>query len=506
MSKKIRILFTSDVHGTILPIRCSDRQEESMGLAKIAALFDVYRDENTICIDNGDLIQGSPMAFYFNYHYPKEISPVTKVVKEMKYDYLNLGNHDFNFGIDTLFRHLEESKTPCLTNNIQVQGKKLAPLYRIHEFPNGVRIALFGIVTNFITQWEKPETLKEMSIELPLETAKRAVRAIKENEKVDLIVGVYHGGFERDLETGEPTEKLTGENIGYQLCEELEIDVLLTGHQHRSLQGMCCKTIVLQTTHNGREVGLIDIDLEQKIHEVKLLPVDKGINQEIVDSLKSLDIEFQTWLDKPLGKADQSLKIVDRFQARLHKHPVVSFMNQVQLDKTKADFSAVALFNEAEGFNQEITMRDIVSTYVYSNTLWVLELTGHTLKEFLEKCAEYFSKNENGEIVVDESFVYPKPTHFNYDMMDGLEYTIEVSNSKGQRITSITKDGKPLDLEKRYTLALSNYRASGSGNFDMLKGATILSEGSDEMVDLLAQYILDHPYLKINHQDNILVK
>lgn len=506
MSKKIKILFTSDVHGTILPVRCSDQKEESMGLAKIAVLFDNMRDENTLCIDNGDLIQGSPMAFYFNYHYPNAISPITKAIKVLNYDYLNLGNHDFNFGIDPMRRHLEESKIPCLTNNIQVRGQDLAPLYRIHEFPNGVRIALFGIATHFISQWENPKTLLEMDIQLPLVTATKAVEAIRQHETVDLIVGVYHGGFERDLETGVPTEKLTGENIGYELCEKLGLDILLTGHQHRSLAGKCLGTVVAQTAQNGREVGYIEFDVDTKEADVKLLTLPNEVNQTIVDSVKELDVEFQAWLDQPLGKADRDLKVMNQFDARLHKHPIVSFMNQVQLNKTGADFSAVALFNEAAGFNQEITMRDIVSTYVYSNTLCVLEMSGHTLKKFLERCADYFSINDQGEICPDESFVYPKPVHFNYDMVDGLEYTIEVANPKGERITSMSKDGVQLDLDKRYTLATGSYRASGSGNFDMLEEATRIYEGSDEMVDLLAQYILDHPNLKVDHKDNILVK
>ncbi len=505
MTRKFRLLVTSDVHGVILSTRYSDGQKESMGLAKIASLFDKYRDENTLCIDNGDLIQGSSLTFYTNQYYPEEINPVTKVVQKIGYDYINLGNHDFNFGINALKTHLQNVKAQCLTNNVKVQGEDLAPLYVVHTFPNGIKIALFGITTQFLVQWEKKETLKDLEVHHAFENAKKAVQEILANEKVDAIVGVYHGGFEKDLKSGEATERLTDENVGYKLCKELELDILITGHQHRSISGQCCGVLVSQTAQQGKEVALIDFDVDTKHGEVQLLKPEVEEDASIVKDLDPVEKEFQEWLDQPLGKASQSLKIEDRFQARLHKHPVVSFMNQVQLEKTQADFSAVALFNEAEGFNQVITMRDIVSTYVYSNTLSVLKLKGATLKKFLERCAEYFSINDQDEIVVNPRFIFPKVEHFNYDMVDGLDYEIDVSKPEGERIVSMSRNGKEIELDEEYTLALSNYRASGSGNFDMLKEAEVISEGQDEMVEILAQYILDHPQLIIHHKENIKI-
>lgn len=158
------------------------------------------------------------------------------------------------------------------------------------------------------------------------------------------------------------------------------------------------------------------------------------------------------------------------------------------MEFTKADLAGNALFNHAVGFKEEITMRDIVSTYVYPNTLIVKEIDGRILKAYLEKNAEFFDLQED-EIVISASYQEPKLQYFNYDMVDGIEYTIKVSNPIGSRITSLTYKGKPVQEEDTFTLVINNYRASGGGDFTMLKDAKIVQEFEVGMVSLLAEYI-----------------
>lgn len=503
MSKKFRILATSDVHGTIYPNKYSDGTEEDMGFAKIKTLFDEYRDENTIFIDNGDLIQGNPLTFYTSVYYKDEISPVTKVVDYMNFDYMNLGNHDFNLGTDTLQRHLNNINATCITSNVKLFGNKLSKDYHIHTFANGVKIAIFGIVTDYLVNWEKKENLVGVEVFSAFESAKKSIELIRQIEKVDAIVGVYHGGFETDIEGKVSGTSTTGENVGYKMCKELDFDILITGHQHRSISSNCCGKIVTQTVQMGKEVAIVEFDINEKAGTCDILIPKCEASKEILNMVQEIEAEVQKWLDTPLGEVEQSLRIDDEFQARLHKHPIVSFMNQVQLEKTGADFSAVALFNGAEGFNNSITMRDIVSTYVYSNTLSVLKIQGHTFKQFLEKCAEYFDI-ENNEIVVNRAYLIPKPLHFNYDMVDGLDYTIDVSKPIGNRITQMSINNIVLNLDKYYSFVVSSYRASG-GDFFMLKECELIREIQEDMVDILAEYISKNKKVIINHKANIKV-
>ena len=193
------------------------------------------------------------------------------------------------------------------------------------------------------------------------------------------------------------------------------------------------------------------------------------------------------------------LRIKDEEEARLHKHPLVSFLNQVEREVTGAQLASTAIFSGAIGFPQEITMRDIVSTYVYPNTLVMMEVDGRILKEYLERCAEYF-KEEDGKIVPSG-----KLEDFNYDMIDGIEYTIKTGNAPGNRITSLTFQGKEIQEDDRFTIALNNYRAGGGGNFLMLKEGKILKEVNTDMVTILSEYLMEHPDIHVDHQDNIHV-
>ena len=506
MSKKFTILATSDVHGYVMPYLYSDQKDIAIGLAKIQTMFKRLKDENTILIDNGDCIQGSPQTFYFNLNYKgKKIHPMSQMLKIMGYDYMNLGNHDFNESIPVLKKHIQDCEVPCICCNIKMDGQPISKPYEIHEFPNGARIAIFGIVTQHIPYWEKAENLVGVEIEDAYDCAKRTVELIRANEQVDAVVGVYHGGFEKDLDTGVNTENQNGENWGYRMCSTIDgLDILITGHQHRSIAQTCCGKLVSQTANNAKELAKITFDCETKSGTVELMAPDCEPDAEILETVKELEAEVQEWLDQPLGETDMDLIVKDGFDARLHKHPIVSFLNEVQFAQVKADFSAEALFNDARGFEKKITMRDIVSTYVYANTLSVIRMSGHTFKKFLEKCAEYFAV-DGDQIICNPRFAAPKPAHYNYDMVDGLEYTIKVSNPEGNRIVSMIRDGKDLDLDREYDVIMSNYRAGGGGDFDMVKEGTVVAEVQKDMVECIADYILANPKIEIHHKDNIKV-
>ena len=164
-----------------------------------------------------------------------------------------------------------------------------------------------------------------------------------------------------------------------------------------------------------------------------------------------------------------------------------------------------SLFDGATGFGENITMRNIVSTYVFPNTLVVKKITGKILKEYLEKNAEYFDI-ENNKIVVSKDFLYPKLMKYNYDMVDGIFYTIKASNKKGERITSLIFNGKEVKEDDEFTLCVNNYRASGGGNFYMIKNAPTIKEISTSMVDVLANYIIKNKEIDFNSVDNIKVE
>ncbi len=505
MSRTVRILATSDIHGYVFPFSYADRKPLNQSLSRVSTLIKKFRDENTILIDNGDVLEGSPLTFY---HHTKEESseePMTKVMRHMHYDYVNLGNHDFNYGPDTLFAYLNGVGCDCITANVLYHGQSVGKRYTVHTFPNGVRIALFGVDTHYIPNWEQPENIVGFAFCDALETAKQVVREIREKESADFVVGVYHGGFERDLENGEPTEDETGENQGWRMCAEIDgLDLLITGHQHRSLSGVLNGTAYTQTFDNGRELAVIELDGDTKEIRTQVLKAECEPDEELLELLQDEEDRCQIWLDQPLGRSAVDLVIHDENDARVHKSQLITFLNKVTLEATGAQIAANALFLHATGFPEQITMRDLVSTYVYPNTLVVKQVTGKVLREYLEKDAEFFTARD-GQIIVSPQYDYPKPQHFNYDMLDGIEYTICVSNPIGSRITRLTRFGKDIADDEVFTLAVNNYRAAGGGNFNMIKTAPIVKEIQNSMVEILAEYIMKHPVIDFEPVNNIQV-
>ena len=501
---RIRILSTSDLHGTIYPYSYADHTEKQYGLARLKTRIDSLRDENTIVIDNGDVLEGSPLLFYHFETRPHKESPITRAMRAVGYDYINLGNHDFNYGMDALLRHIEGTGAVCLTANLRYREKPLAPRYEIREIA-GKRIALFGLTTQYIPHWENPANIAGVTFQDACVTAQEIVSELTRHEKPDYTICVYHGGFECDPETGRPTEADTGENEAYRILKRVHgIDVLILGHQHRAYCGKLFDAVYTQPAANGKYLSCIDIDTVTGEITPQILPADTAPDTSLTALVQEEEDACQVWLDQTLGTCAVDLRVTDEFDARLHKSQLVTFLNLVQREVTGADLSASPIFLGATGFDREITMRALVSTYVFPNTLVVKRITGKILRAYLEKDASFWTLAD-GEIRVAPTHDFPTPQHYNYDMIDGVEYTIKVSNPVGERIVSLTRNGEPVTDEMSFTLVINNYRASGGGNYDMIGEAPVVSENLSSMVDLLARYILEHKVIDFPPVHNIKV-
>lgn len=334
-----------------------------------------------------------------------------------------------------------------------------------------------------------------------VKTAQKWVNILKEKEKVDLVIVSYHGGFERDLDTGKPTESLTGENQAYELCKKVkDIDVLLTGHQHRLIYNKCINgVVVLQPGNAAKAIGKVEIKLKRNKNGWKVISKssklifgeNKTSQVEVENIINDIEKDTQVWLDKAIGNINGNMIVKDYMDIRTKDNALIEFINRVQMDSAGVDISNTALFdNKSKGFRNKVTMRDIVSNYVYPNTLKVIRIKGSDIKKALEKSASYFAGYDGEGIKVNPQFAIPKPQHYNYDMWEGIEYEINISKPFGSRITKLNYKGKPLDTEKQYEVVMNNYRAGGGGNYDMFKGKPVIKDIPIDMSELIANYIL----------------
>ncbi|WP_433745627.1 bifunctional metallophosphatase/5'-nucleotidase [Falsibacillus pallidus] len=517
-SFKLSILETSDVHGNVYPINYGLNAESPVGLGKISTLINEVKKEaeHTFIIDNGDVIQGTPLTYHYARFEAGKPNPMIQILNHMGYEAAVFGNHEFNYGLELLHQSINESSFPWLSANLlnkETGEPFFGKPYLIKEFPEGPRIGVLGLTTHYIPNWEKEEHIEGIEFQDCLEAAKKWVPYLKNEEKVDLLVVSYHGGFERDLETGEATEVLTSENQGYQMCQEVEgIDVLLTGHQHRFISGESVNgVLVVQPGSQGRALGKVDVEMtfvdgewkvQSKTSEL-LYTEEVEADEEVLAMVKDYEEATQEWLDQPIGKILGDMKVHDPMKIRTGDHALIEFFNRVQMEAVGVDISSTSLFdNLAPGLTEDVTMRDVVANYIYPNTLKVIRITGADMKEALEQTASYFAPYTGGEIEVNPKFLYPKPEHYNYDMWEGIEYEINISKPFGERITKLEYHGEPIDPSKEYDVVMNNYRAGGGGNYMMFKDKPVIVDLPMDVSELIANYILERKVIESKVDNN----
>lgn len=519
---ELLILETSDIHGNVFPINYGNNKVMNAGLAKLGSIIKQEANEFdfTLLIDNGDLVQGTPLTYYYAKYGSHKKNPIISILNHLQYDGAIIGNHDFNYGKENLEKAINESSFPWLSANIvdsNTEKPAFGSPYFIKEFSNGLRVAVLGLTTQYIPYWEEPSHIHDLKFNDAVETTKEWVEFMQKNEAYDLLVVSYHGGFERDIDSGKATEALTGENQAYKICQEISgIDVLLTGHQHRKLAGELNGVTILQPGFNGQSLGKITVSFQKKNgkwragkKEAVLVSISDSTQPdiEILQLAQGIQDETQVWLDQPIGRILGDMEVISPFEVRRQDHPLIEFVNKVQMEAAGVDISSTALFhNGAPGFPSDVTMRDIVSNYIYPNTLKVIRITGSDMKAALEKCATYFILDDNSKLKVNPAYEKPKPQHYHYDMWEGIEYEFDIAKPAGNRVVKLEYHGKPLDLNIEYDVVMNNYRAGGGGNFDMFVGKPVIKEIQTDMTELLADHFQKYGTIKAtcNHNWRIL--
>ena len=491
MEKTFQIYYTSDTHGHVFPVTYASNSPENAGLLNLAA--QVEKDGNTLVLDGGDALQGTPLTQYYLAHREEwPIHPVAAAFNALGLDYFTLGNHDFNFGYEALREYLEAMDGMCLCTNVEDLGGQLRIRpWAVHTLDNGLRIGITGVVTDFVNIWEQPQNLERIRITDAFRAARAACAALR--DQCDVCVCIYHGGFEEDLATGQLLSD-SGENIACRIARELDFDLLLTGHQHMAVEGVNLSgTYAAQPPANaGQLLHMVgQWDGAKSRFQSTLIPVGGAHPAEPYQSLLPLENAVQNWLDQPIGVLSQAIPPEGKLEAALYGSQVAALFNQVQLTETGADFSCTSLGNDPVGLASPVTMRGVTAAYLFANTLVVLEVTGEVLRQTLERCAAYFTLVD-GQPQISQEFLLPKVEHYNYDFYAGLAYTFDLRRPVGSRVVRLTKlDGSPLG-DGTFRLCTSNYRATGTGGYEILRKCPVLWRGGTEMPDLTARYIQTH--------------
>ncbi len=497
----ITFLETSDMHGYVSPTDYSGRTDLALGTAKVSSKLKELRakaDGPVITIENGDFIQGSPLSYYLAKEYGSA-KELTDLINQMSYDVQVLGNHEFNYGVDYLEEAIKNYQAPILGANMVNKNDQpyFGNAYKIIE-KVGVKIAILGLTTQYIPHWEKPETLAGITFKSIVETAKEYVPLLR--KQADLVIVSYHGGFEKDLLTGEDTEALTGENEGYELLQQVEgIDALFTGHQHRKIAETVHGVPVVQPGYRGEFIGEIRLTVEKKEgqvvvtdHQVALHSVEKSEpDPEILAAIVPVEEKLEKWLDQPLGKVNGNMRINDPMQARLEEHPYVEFINSCTIICQRLRDFWILRYSimKEKALVRTITMRDVITNYIYPNTLAVIQINGADLRAALEQTAIYLAV-ENNQIVFNPALFSLSPSTTIMTCMKGFSTSIDMKQPVGQRITELRFKGHPVLPQQMLEVVTNQYRAIGGGNYAMFGAEKIVREIQIDMTELIADYLI----------------
>ena len=505
----ITILGTSDMHGNIWGYSYEDNTESTNnGMARLYTYIQQVRAENpnTILIDAGDDIQGTIMTDDLYNKTPEEPHPVITAMNYMGYDAMTVGNHEFNWGIPVMQTILGQANFPVLAANVTTADGQLATGagWTIVE-KGGVNVAIIGVVTPDVPIWDGG---KEGIDDAVYEAANVAVgKAIDEiGDKADVIVVSAHMGMyaEFDEEGGsDSAQKILDDNP--------EIDVLQVAHNHVVVNEKQGNVVIGGVRNGGRDIARFDLTLDADKNvvdatveivdmtdvapsqEIRDIPLVAEAHQKTIDYIAGGTDESGEPLP-PLGtttaKFQPDNEIAGLPQGRLEDTAVMDLINQIQLENSGADVSAAALFKNTSDLPAgDINYGNIFDIYKFDNTLYRVQVTGAELKAYMEWSAECYNQWKEGDINISFDPEYPD---YLYDMFAGVDYEIDLSQPKGERIKNVMFKGEPLKDDQTLTLAVNNYRYSSA-----LKGQKLISgtkewESSNSIRDMIVAYFAEH--------------
>uniref|UniRef100_A0A7V2ZMM8 Bifunctional metallophosphatase/5'-nucleotidase n=1 Tax=Ignavibacterium album TaxID=591197 RepID=A0A7V2ZMM8_9BACT len=505
----VKIIETSDVHGAIFPYDLVNDRPSNSSLAQVMTYLNEQRsDTNQIVflLDNGDILQGDPVVYYYNFEKTDTIHLYADVMNYMKYDAATIGNHDIETGHNVYDRFNTKINFPWLAANAvrTSDGKPYFKPYTTIE-RGGIKIAVFGLITPAIPKWLPEKIWEGMQFEDMIETAEKWVRKIRETEQPDLLIGLFHAGVNYNY-SGEDSTTYKNENAAKLIAEKVPgFDVIFVGHDH---EGWNFKTrnpngkevLVLGTQAGARTLAVANIKLSfdkfcgffasermsGEIIEVKNYKPDEAFMKRFSPAFD----EVKKYVSRPIGKFTKSISSRD---ALFGPSEFVDFINSVQLELTDADisFTAPLSFNATikEG---DLFVKDMFNLYRYENLLYTIEMTGQEIKDYLEfSYGNWFNQmkdendhllrfrlDENGNIVYSQRSNSPElyERFYNFDAAAGIDYVVDVTKPIGERVNiAQLSDGRKFDLKSTYKVAVNSYRGNGGGDH-LTNGAKIPKE------------------------------
>ena len=491
---KLSIVETTDVHGNYQPYDFINGRAGEGSLARVYSYIKQLRQQqgesSVVLLDNGDILQGQPTAYYYDFIDTVSTHLCADVMNYMRYDAGTVGNHDVETGHAVYDRWVRQCQFPMLGANV-IDTHAQKPYWKPYTIlkRQGIKIAVLGMITPGIPMWLPENLWAGLRFDDQVMVARQYMAEMQ--KQADVVVGLFHSGVGKDKDVPAGAE-----NAAVAVAQQVPgFDVVFCGHDHREAKrevvNVDGKSVwVLNPAAQAHAVAQADITLMLRGKKV----VDKKVNGSIVpivdqqpdaDFMKHFAHQFDTvkaFTSKRIGRSTSTMETTPAF---FGPSAFIDFIHQMQLDISGADISfAAPLAMDAVIPEGDIHVRDMFNLYRYENLLYVMNLTGQEVKDYLEYSYAHWTQQmhsptdhmlllrPNAEKIADAWQRLQSPS-YNFDSAAGICYTVDLTKPAGQKIT-ITQmaDGTPFSLTKTYRCAVNSYRGNGGG-YLLTKGAGI---------------------------------
>ncbi|MFJ9177820.1 bifunctional metallophosphatase/5'-nucleotidase [Streptomyces sp. NPDC102360] len=527
------VMGTTDLHGHVFNwdyfknADYADADGNAQGLARISTLVDQVREEkgrgNTLLVDAGDTIQGTPLTYYYAKVDPitaagGPVHPMARAMNAIGYDAVALGNHEFNYGIETLRKFESQCDFPLLgANAVDAKTERPAfPPYFMKRLrtPHGkdVKVAVLGLTNPGIAIWDKAYVQGVLKFPGLEEQAAKWVPKLR-SMGADVVIVSAHSGASGQSSYGDQVPYV--ENAAANVAKQVPgVDAILVGHAHVEIEQQLVtneetgKTVVLsEPLCYAERLTLFDFDLVWEkgrwaVESVKASLRNTNAVADDPEISKLLGEQHEAvveYVNQVVGTAKLALTTVD---ARYKDAPIIDLINKVQADVVakalaSSEYAKLPVLSQASPFSRtseipagDVTIRDLSGLYVYDNTLVAKLLTGAQVRAYLEYSAEYFVRTAAGaDVDVNKLTNAGNRPDYNYDYVSGLTYDIDIAQAAGSRIKNLKFDGKDLDDAAQFVFAVNNYRANGGGAFPHVASAKELWSESTEIRTRIAEWV-----------------
>lgn len=458
---KITIIHTNDTHARL------KGTATEIGFAKIATLIKDAKNANpnTLVLDAGDVLHGMPIVNI------SQGENAIKVLNAAGYDYMTLGNHDFNYGQERLMELKEMSQVGMLNANIvNEKGENIFTPYVIEEV-GGVKVGIFGLATPDTAFLTNPKNVVGLTFKDPVEVSKNVIKELE--GKADVIVALAHLGMD---ESSVVTSKALAEAV-------TGIDVIIDGHSHTKLENgeVVNNTLIAQTGNYDQNLGYVNIEVKDgKVisKTAELLTSDAAQaaapDPDLEKTIADIDAANAEIFNQIITKTDVYLDGV-----RNNVRTKETNLGNLAADAARAATGADVAFVNGGGIREDIPVGDITkgkiaAIFPFGNTIEVKKITGADLLAMLEVSVSDYPAAKGAFLQVS-----------------GLKFTFDPAQPVGSKVVEAFVGSEALDKAKEYTVAVNDFMANGGDGYTMLSGYDKVAEfGTYE--EIIQAYLLSN--------------